>query len=236
MAQVDAPNTKSAPPGPVHEASATNAQPETPAPPQPQTKSAPGGQSPNGANGVNLKGKAVTKGPNTRQKAKKSPDAAPAPAQDQVAAAPASTPATHAPAATAPATTPKPTVLAGYLDDLGSALKLSPTEKKDIEGYYEADGVPMQNLLNDRSIPPIKQAQQVSDLRDQINAKIVALLADVDRQRNFLQIEANYRVALIESAMAGGLNPPGAAPAVPSPTATAPGDANAAPDPDVQKK
>ena len=232
-AQMESPNTNSTPPGALEEPSAAQAQPETTAPPQPQTKSAPGGQSPNGANGVNLKGRAVTKGPNTPKKMKKSPDAAPAPAS-QVTSAPASTPATNA--STASPMQARATVFSSYLDELGTTLKLSATEKKDIGGYYEADGVPLRNILNNQSISPLKQAQQVFDLRNQRNGKIEALLADADRQRDFFQVEANYRVALIESAAKGGLVPPGAALVVPAPSDTAPADANAAPNPDVQPK
>ena len=231
-AQSESPNTNSTPPGQLEEPSAAQAQPETPAPAQPQTRSAPGGQSPNGANGINLKGKAITKTPNTPRKMKKSPDVAPASSVQQAATAPS----VNTSAATA-SVKPAASILTSYLDDLSSTLKLSASEKTDIKGYYEADSVPLQNILNDPAISPLKQAQQVSDLRNARNAKIEALLADADRQRDFFQVEANYRVALIESAARGGLTPPGAAPAaVPTPADTAPGDANVSPNPDVQPK
>jgi hypothetical protein len=100
-----------------------------------------------------------------------------------------------------------------YIKDLTTALKLTDTEKKKIEGYYVADGAQMKDILNDNALSPLQKARQVSDLRDNRNVKVGALLDDLDRQHEFLKIEARYRVALTELAPNGGLvpaQPPGA--------------------------
>ena len=104
------------------------------------------------------------------------------------------------------ATNPAPTGLKldDYIKDLAAALKLTDTEKKKIEAYYVADGVRLKNILNDDALSPLQQARQASDLRDTRNIKIEALLDDLDRQREFLKIEARYRVALTELAANGG--------------------------------
>jgi len=118
--------------------------------------------------------------------------------------------ATNAPpAATPPATAPasaKPaSKLDGYMDELAAALKLTDAEKKKIEGYYFDDGVQLQTILNDDTLSPLQQVQEVSGLRDARNVKIEALLDDLDRQHEFPEIEARYRVALTELAANGGL-------------------------------
>jgi hypothetical protein len=232
-AQVESPNTNSTPPGPAEEASAAKPQPETSAPAQAQTKSAKGGQSPNGANGVNLKGKAVTKSPHAHKKPAGSTVAATSSSSAPVAQN--ASPAQGIPGPSTPAT-PKTSVLDNYLAELGSALKLSADEKKDIQSYYQADGVQMAGILGDGSLSPLKQAQEISDARDQCLAKVEALLAGTDRLRDFLPIEEQYRVALIEAAATKAALP-GSAPApVPTPTNTFPGEASAAPNPDVKPK
>jgi hypothetical protein len=144
----------------------------------------------------------------------------------------ATTPATNAPAAapappsaTASAPAQPASKLDGYISELTVALKLTDAEKKKIQGYYTADGVQLQKILNDDALSPLQKAQQVSDLRDARNAKVEALLDDLDRQHEFLKIEARYRVALTELAANGGLVPPPA----PAPAATAPAPAVAAP-------
>jgi hypothetical protein len=169
------------PPGPARTAAATEPQPSTPAPPQAKTRSAAGAQAPTGTNGKTAQGKAVTKAPNT-------------PALPNSAAA------------TPTASAKKPTsMLDNYLAELNEALKLSPEEKTDIQSYYLADGAALKSILNGDSLSPQDQAQKVADLRDSRNEKIEALLHDGDRQREFYQVEAKYRVALTEFAADGGL-------------------------------
>jgi len=115
---------------------------------------------------------------------------------------------TNAPAAAAPATAQSPATselkLDDYIKDLTATLKLTDTEKKKIEAYYVADGVQIKDILNNDALSPLQQAQRVADLRDTRNIKIEALLDDLDRQREFLKIEARYRVALTELAANGG--------------------------------
>jgi len=164
----------------------------------------------------------------------------------------AAVPSTNAPAATPPpakagATTPAPaakpdaknpapapvpaapaapvTKLDDYFVELVAKVNLTDAEKKQVEGLYTADGVALKNILNDDSLSPLQQAQQVSDLRDVRNEKILQILHEVDRQKEFLQVEAVYRVSLTEFAAEGGLVPP--PPAAPAPVA-APAPAPAA--------
>jgi hypothetical protein len=202
------------PPGPVQTQDSTNAQPSTPAPPQANAKSAPGAQAANGSNGVNLNGQPITKSPNTPKKPEQSASAAPA--------------STNSASATPP---PKPAnaIFETYLKDLNDTLKLTPDVQKDIQTYYETDGPHLKDILNDPSLSPLQEDQQVSDLRDQRNAKIVALLQDPDRQREFFKVEAGYRVALIESAADGGLVPAQTPAPAPAPTQTTPGQAEPIP-------
>jgi len=138
----------------------------------------------------------------------------------------ASAPATNAPAATHPVmvTSINGFRLDNYINDLTTALKLTDTEKKKIESYYLDDGVQLQKILNDDALSPLQQAQEVSDLRDARNVEIEALLDDLDRQHEFLKIEARYRVALTELAAIGGLvaAPTAPAPAVAVPATNAP--------------
>ncbi|MCE0523970.1 MAG: hypothetical protein LV480_13760 [Methylacidiphilales bacterium] len=127
--------------------------------------------------------------PAKKEAAPKDKGAAPAPAE---AASPA-------PQAAAPFS------LNDYIKDLTDELKLSDTEKKEIETYYVNDGPQLQTILNDDTISPLQQAQQVAAIRDARNAKIEMLLNDWRRQNEFLKIEAGYRVALTELAANGGL-------------------------------
>jgi hypothetical protein len=104
-----------------------------------------------------------------------------------------------------------------YIKDLTAELKLSDSEAKQITAYYVADSDKLQQLLNDDTLSPLQQAQQVADLRSARNEKIEELLHDFQRQRDFLQVEARYRVALTELAADGGLTaPPAPAPAPPA--------------------
>jgi len=106
-----------------------------------------------------------------------------------------------------------------YLKELTDTLKLSDEEKKAIQTYYLSDGMLLKNILNNDAISPLQKAQQVSDVRDARNTKIEALLQDDDRQRAFLKVEAQYRVALTVLAADGGLVPalpPSVAPSSPS--------------------
>lgn len=196
----------------------TTPPPSTPAPPQPNAKSAPGAAGPNGSNGANELGKAMTKAPNTPPTASSDVTNAPGPAP-----APAPAPAV---AAKSPAAKASGSLLDNYISDLTDAVKLSADEKKDIQAYYQADGPTLQKLLNDATISPLQQAAQVAGLRDKRDAKIEALLdQDPTREHEFYAVEANYRVALTESAADGGLNPAQPVPAVPQPTKTTPAQA-----------
>lgn len=112
--------------------------------------------------------------------------------------------------------------LSDYFDDLTKTLKLSDDEKSQIESYYYNDGSMVQNILNNDSLSPFQQAQQVAAIRDTRNAKIETLLQDDARKREFEALEARYRVALTELAANGGWvsAPPAPAPA-PAPAAAA---------------
>jgi hypothetical protein len=190
--------------GPVTMVSLTNSPTPTPAPPPAAAPSAtstpPADPAPKPAA--------------TPDKKTSSPDPAPAPA-----AAPASTAAAPAPAP-APATAPSSPVakasgalLDKFISDLSDAVKLSDDDKKEIQSYYQADGPTLQKILNDPSLSPLQQADQVADLRDKRDAKIDTLLQDPARQHEFYEVEAGYRVALTEAAADGGLSPAPPAPA-----------------------
>jgi hypothetical protein len=137
----------------------------------------------------------------------------PAPPQPNTQSAPgASSPAGGSPATKAPATAataPKPagSLLDQYIKDLADTLKLSANEQKEIQACYLEDGAQLQKILNDPSLPPLQQAQQVSDLRDARNTRIEAVLIGADRVHEFYQVEARYRVALTGLAAQGGLVP-----------------------------
>ena len=154
------------------------------------------------------------------------------PANTTAAATPAaSTPVAPAPAAPPaappPAPAPSPSLtLDGYIADLASNLPLSKTEQTDVKTYYLNDGVKLQGILSDATLAPLDQEQKIDDLRNARNAKIEALLADVGRQSEFLKMEANYRVALVELAAQGGLVPTAPTPNVPPPTTTPPNQAD----------
>jgi len=116
-----------------------------------------------------------------------------------------------------------------YLKELSDTLKLTDDEKKSIQSYYLADGEMLKNVLNNDTLSPLQQAQQVSDARDVRNAKIGALIGNDDRRRAFFGVEARYRVALTELAADGGLLPAPPVPAsAPVPTTVAPAPAPAA--------
>ena len=152
-----------------------------------------------------------------------------APGKPADTAKPPAAPATPPPPAPAPASAPAATptlTLDAYIADLASNLPLSKTEQTDVKTYYLNDGVKLQSILSDDSLSPLTQEQQIDDLRNTRNAKIEALLADVGRQSEFLKIEANYRVALVELAAQGGLVPSAPTPNVPQPTATPPNQAD----------
>jgi hypothetical protein len=189
--------------------STTNAPPETPAPPQANAPSAPGAQGPSGSNGITTAGKPVTKAPNTPPPAAPDPSAAPAPPQ-----APPSKVAANSPVAKAGGS-----ILDKFISDLSEAVKLNDDEKKEIQACYQADGATLQKILNDASLSPLQQADQVADLRDQRDAKIDALLQDPLRQHEFYTVEAAYRVALTLFAADGGLAPAPAASTPPPPPA-----------------
>jgi hypothetical protein len=118
--------------------------------------------------------------------------------------APTATPPPAPPPAPAPAAAPSVT-FADYMKELTSTLKLSDTEKQEITSFYVADNGPLQKILNDDSLSPIQKAQQVSNLRDARNTKILDLLNTLDRQHAFVEIEAEYRVILTDLAANGQL-------------------------------
>ena len=143
-------------------------------------------------------------------------------------AAPATPAKPKAPAAPTPPPAPAasaPLKLEDYINDLAKTLQLSDTDKKSIEDIYVADGDPMKTILNNDTLSPLQQAQQVSDLRDVRNAKIEAVLTDSTKQHEFLSLEAKYRVALTMLAAADGwvaAPPPAPAPATNAPATNAP--------------
>jgi hypothetical protein len=139
-----------------------------------------------------------------------------APATPASAKKDATPPAAPAPA---PAPTPAPSgfTLDVYIKDLTDQLKLSDTEKQEIQTDYVNDGPKLKGILNDDTLSPFQQAQQVADLRNERNAKIEVLLDDLGRKQLFLQIEAKYRVALTLLAADGALV---AAPAPAAPAKT----------------
>jgi hypothetical protein len=202
------------PPGPLESPDLNQPQPATPAPPQPNAKSAPGAQAPNGTNGTTQSGMPVTKAPTSRHKKAGTPQA------------PALTAVASAPAKSLP---PAPPILDAYLKELNDTLGLSATEKTEIESYYLTDAPKLNSLLNDPSLSPLQQEEQVSDLRDRRNEKIGALLEGVDRRHEFFKVEAVYRVALVDAAADGTLVPATPTPAAPAPSDIAPGEAEPIP-------
>jgi hypothetical protein len=139
-------------------------------------------------------------------------------------------PVTAKPAAAESPTLPKPSpgssvTLDAYITQLASDVPLSKEEQTDVKTYYLDDGAKLQDILNDASLSPFAQTQQIDALRDTRNAKIAALLDDPGRAAQFSQLERNSRVALIELAAQGGLVPKSAPPHVPEPTATTPAQA-----------
>jgi len=126
-----------------------------------------------------------------------------APAPNKAALAPVAKPAPAPVVAPAPA--PAPALKLGdFIDELATTLKLSDADKKKIEAIYVADGATLQGILNNDALSPLQKAQEVSDLRDARNTKVVELLPDAGQQTVFFQIEAKYRVALTGLAADGG--------------------------------
>jgi hypothetical protein len=208
--------------GPVTMVSLTNAPASTPATPQTNAPSAPapGSVAPSASSGGNDPAKATTKALTTPPA---STPADPVAATPHPAPAPAAAPAGTTPAAPASPAANKASVplLDKFISDLSDAMKLSDDEKKGIQSYYVADAPALQKILNDATLSPLQQAEQVADLRDKRDAKIDALLEDPIRQHEFYKVEANYRVAMTEDAADGALVPPPASPAAtPPPAAT----------------
>ncbi len=218
--------TTDTPPGPVTLVNLTNAPPSTPAPPQPSAKSAPGAAAPSGANGVNPNGRAVTKAPNTPPTPAEKTGAAPAPAaitNTTTASAPAAAPAPAAPAKA------KASILSDYLGELKDTLKLSAEEQSEIEAFYQNDGPTLEKILNDPALSPLEQDRQVADLRNKRDTKIDDLLQDAGRRHDFSELEARYRVALLDFAAEGGLSPAPTASPAPTPNAAPPAQAEPGP-------
>jgi hypothetical protein len=117
--------------------------------------------------------------------------------------------------------------LDAYIAALADSVPLSKDEQTDVKTYYLDDGTKLKGILNDASLSPLEQTQQVDDLRHARNDKIEALLRDADRQKEFRLIEADYRVALVDLAAGGGLVPTTPPPRVPEPTSTTPAQADA---------
>lgn len=116
-----------------------------------------------------------------------------------------------------------------YLGDLTSALNLSKDEQTGITTYYETDGAHLKDILNNPTLSPLQQYQAAAEVRAARNEKIGSLLDQPERRRTFIQVEARYRVALTELAADGGLAPAQTPPLVATPTDTAPGQAEPAP-------
>ena len=132
-------------------------------------------------------------------------------------------------AATQPPAQPAPTssvTLDAYIAALASDVPLTKDEQTDVKTYYLDDGAKLQAILNDPSLSPFDQTQQVDALRDSLDARVEALLGDPSRQSQFVRVERNYRVALVELAAKGGLVPGAKHPIVPEPTATTPAQAD----------
>jgi hypothetical protein len=161
---------------------------------------------------------------------KKAPDPDPAPAPAPAAAAPA--PAATTTPASPPAAKGTGSIFDKFISELTDAVKLSDDEKKEIESLYQGDGPTLQKLLDDPSISPLQQTEQVAELRNQRDEKIDTLLQDPARQHQFYEVEAKYRVALTQLAADGGLVP--GAPA-PTPPAATPPPAAAPPSPAAAK-
>jgi predicted lipid-binding transport protein (Tim44 family) len=134
---------------------------------------------------------------NKAKKVKAPPQAPPAPGATSTAAS------SNAPAPTAPPPAPALT-LDIYMKELKAKLNLTDSEAKEITSYYNADGDKLKQVLNNDTLSPFEQAEQVSLIRDERNDKIGDLLHDFGRQRDFLAIEARYRVALTLLAADGG--------------------------------
>lgn len=130
--------------------------------------------------------------------------------------APAPTPAPAAPAPTNGVT------LDAYLQALAAAVTLSKDQQTNIKAYYLSDGAKMQAILNDPSLSPLQQTQQIDALRDQRNDTIEELLPDPASVQKFRQVEANYRVALVILAANGQLVSATPAPTAPKPAAATP--------------
>jgi hypothetical protein len=143
-----------------------------------------------------------------------------------------------APAPTAAPPSPAPAssvTLTAYLSALASDVPLSKDEQTDVQSYYLNDGAKLQDILNDESLSPFEQTQQIDALRDSRNARISALLNDAGRDAQFLRIESDYRVSLVELAAQGGLVPASTPARVPEPTATTPAQAEK-PTPGIQRQ
>jgi hypothetical protein len=113
----------------------------------------------------------------------------------KTAAAPNAAPTTNAASATPPAAVPEtpPTPASGvtldaYIKDLTSELKLSAAEAKEIEDYYADDSSALNKILNDASLSPLQQTEQVDAMRDARNDKITALLEDTVRRHAFMEM------------------------------------------------
>lgn len=113
------------------------------------------------------------------------------------AVAAAQTPA-PAPAPAAPSPAPSNGVtLDAYLKALSDAVTLSKDQQTNIKSYYLSDGAKMQAILNDPSLSPLQQTQQIDALRDRRNDAIEELLPDPRSLAKFREVEAKYRVALV---------------------------------------
>jgi hypothetical protein len=120
-----------------------------------------------------------------------------------VAALPTPAPA---PIPAKPAPTPASGItLDAYMKALTAAVSLSKDQQTNIKSYYLGDGAKMQAILNDASLSPLQQTQQIDALRDRRNDTIEELLSDAAAQQKFLQVEAKYRVALVILAANGGM-------------------------------
>ncbi len=163
----------------------------------------------------------VLAAPETKPPAKKSP----APTTNAATATPPEPATTNTAAATpsAPAATPAGVTFDEFINDVAKEMSLSDAEKKSIQSAYQNDAPNLQKILNDETLSPLQQAQQVADIRTERNQKISEALGSPDKMQQFLEIEAKYRVALTLLAANGELAPAPAPPAAPASTNAAPG-------------
>jgi quinoprotein glucose dehydrogenase len=94
-------------------------------------------------------------------------------------------------------------LLDAYLDTLATKLPLSAEEEAAIRAEYLAGAPAVHEAMNDRSLAPLEQQQRVDAIEQARDARIDAQLQDVERRHAFHEIEAEYRVRLVDLAARG---------------------------------